>query len=86
VEHYTLFSKTPHFPLNQIKLPLWQSPSWLVPIWAKMDIDDENHTDFQFGSSQESKIDPPIVLDSVWDCLGITLDTFVDGDGKTIPD
>jgi hypothetical protein len=24
------FSKTPHFPLNQIKLPLRQSPSWLV--------------------------------------------------------
>jgi hypothetical protein len=24
------FAKTPHFPLNQIKLPLQQSPSWLV--------------------------------------------------------
>jgi hypothetical protein len=24
------FSKTPHFPLNQIKLPLRRSPSWLV--------------------------------------------------------
>ncbi len=24
------FSKMPHFPLNQIKLPLRQSPSWLV--------------------------------------------------------
>ncbi len=26
------FSKTPHFPLNQIKLPLRRSPSWLVTI------------------------------------------------------
>ena len=24
------FFKMPHFPLNQIKLPLWRSPSWLV--------------------------------------------------------
>jgi hypothetical protein len=36
------------------------------------------------GSSQESELDPPLVLDSVWDCLGITLDTFIDDDGKTI--
>jgi hypothetical protein len=49
-----------------------------------MDIDDEDLTDFQFGPSQESKIDPPLVLDSVWDCPGITHDTFVDDDGKTI--
>jgi hypothetical protein len=49
-----------------------------------MNVDDEDHTDFQFGSSQESKIDPPLVLDFVWDCPGITLDTFVDDDGKTI--
>ncbi len=55
-----------------------------VPIQAKMDVDDEDLTDFQFGSCQESKIDPPLVLDYVWDCLGITLDTFVDDDGKTI--
>jgi hypothetical protein len=27
---HPFFSKTPHFPLNQIKLPLRQSPSWLV--------------------------------------------------------
>ncbi len=40
---------------------------------------------FHFGYSQESKIDPPLVLDSVWDCPGITLDTFVDDDDKTIP-
>jgi hypothetical protein len=26
------FAKTPHFPLNQIKLPLQQSPSWFVII------------------------------------------------------
>ncbi len=49
-----------------------------------MDYDDQDLTDFQFGSSQESKIDPPLVLDSVWDCPGITLDTIKDDDGKTI--
>ncbi len=56
-----------------------------VPIQAKMDVDDEDLTDFQFGSSQESKIDPPLCLDSVWDCPGITFETFVDDDGKIIP-
>ncbi len=50
-----------------------------------MDVDDEDLTCFHFGSSQESELDLPLVLDSVWDCLGITLDTFVDDDGKTIP-
>jgi hypothetical protein len=55
-----------------------------VPIQAKMDYDDEDLTDFQFGSSQGSKIDPPFDLDSVWDCPGITLDTIEDDDGKTI--
>jgi hypothetical protein len=55
-----------------------------VPIQAKMDVDDDNLTDFQFGYSQESKIDPPLVLDSVWDYPGITLNTFVDDDGKSI--
>ncbi len=55
-----------------------------VPIQAKMDYDDKDLTNFEFGSSQESKIDPPIVLDSVWDFLGITLDTIEDDDGKTI--
>jgi hypothetical protein len=50
-----------------------------------MDDDDEDLTDFHFGSSQKSKIDPPLVLGFVWDCPGITLDTFVDDDGKTIP-
>ncbi len=50
-----------------------------------MDVDDKYLTDFLFGSSQESKIDPSLVLDLVWDCPGITLDTFVDYDGKTIP-
>jgi hypothetical protein len=49
-----------------------------------MDVDDEDLTDFHFGSSQESKINPLLVLDSVWDCLGIILDTFVDDNGKTI--
>jgi hypothetical protein len=39
---------------------------------------------FQFGSSQESKIEPPLVIDSVWDCPSITLDTKEDDDGKTI--
>jgi hypothetical protein len=56
-----------------------------VTIQAKMDVDDEDLTCFHFGSCQESKLDPPLVLDSVWDCLGITIDTFVDDDGKTIP-
>ena len=55
-----------------------------VPIQAKMDYDDKDLTDFQFGSSKESKIDPPLVLDSVWDCPSITLDTMNDDDGKTI--
>jgi len=49
-----------------------------------MDYDDKDLADFQFGSSQESKIEPPLVIDSVWDCPGITLNTFVDDDGKTI--
>jgi hypothetical protein len=51
-----------------------------VPIQAKMDDDDEDLNCFHFGSSQESELDPPLVLDSVWDCPGITLNT-----GKTIP-
>ena len=34
--------------------------------------------DFQFGSSQESKIELPLVIDSVWDCPGITLHTIKD--------
>jgi hypothetical protein len=55
-----------------------------VPIQAKMNVGDEDLTDFQFRSSQESKIDPPLVLDSIWDCPAITLNTFVDDDGKTI--
>ncbi len=46
-----------------------------VPIQSKMDYDDKDLADFQFGSSQESEIDPPLVIDSVWDCPGITLDT-----------
>jgi hypothetical protein len=50
-----------------------------------MDVDDDDLTDFHFGSSQESEIDPPLVLDSIWDCPGITLDAFVDDDGQTIP-
>jgi hypothetical protein len=49
-----------------------------------MDSDDDKSTDFQFGSSQESKIEPPLVIYSVWDCPGITLYTIKDDDGKTI--
>jgi hypothetical protein len=56
-----------------------------VPIKAKMDDDDEDLNCFHFGSSQKSNLDPPLVLDSIWDCPGITLDTTVDDDGKTIP-
>jgi hypothetical protein len=55
-----------------------------VPIQAKMDYDDKDLADFEFGSSQESKIEPPLVIDFVWDYLGITLDTKEDDDGKTI--
>jgi hypothetical protein len=55
-----------------------------VPIQAKMDYDDKDLADFQLRPSQESKIEPPIVIDSVWDCPGITLDTIKDDDGKTI--
>ncbi len=50
-----------------------------------MDVDDEDLTCFHFGSSQESELDPSLVLDSVWDCLGIFLNTFIDDDGKTTP-
>ncbi len=49
-----------------------------------MDVDDEDLTYFHFGSSQKSELDPPLVLDSIRDCPGITLNTFVDDDGKTI--
>jgi hypothetical protein len=49
-----------------------------------MDSDDDKSADFQFGSSQESKIEPPLVIDCVWDCPGITLNTINDDDGKTI--
>jgi hypothetical protein len=55
-----------------------------VPIQAKMDYDDKDLADFQFGSSQESKIKPPLVIDSVWDCRGITLDTIKNDDCKSI--
>ncbi len=56
-----------------------------VPIQAKIDDDDEDLDGFHFDSSEKSKLDLPLVLESVWDCLGITLDTTVDDDGKTIP-
>ncbi len=49
-----------------------------------MDSDDDKSADFQFGSSQEIEIEPPLVIDSVWDCPGITLNTINDDDGKTI--
>jgi hypothetical protein len=55
-----------------------------VPIQAKMDCVDKDLADFQFGSSQKSKIEPPLVIDSVWNCPGITLNTKEDDDGKTI--
>jgi hypothetical protein len=47
--------------------------------------DDEDFDGFHFGSSQESELNPPLVLETVWDCMGITLNTTVDDDGKTIP-
>ncbi len=55
-----------------------------VPIQEKMDYDEKDLADFKFGSGQESEIEPPLVIDSVWDCPGITLDTIKDDDGKTI--
>ena len=75
---YTQFNKT-------LLLYLGIGTIVKVPIQAKMDDDDEDLNGFHFSFSQESKLDPPLVLDSVWDCLGITLDTTVDDDGKTIP-
>jgi hypothetical protein len=50
-----------------------------------MDDDDEDLNCFHFGTGQESELDPPLVLDSIWDCLGITLNTTIDDDGKAIP-
>jgi hypothetical protein len=47
-----------------------------VPNKAKIDFDDKDLADFQFGSSQESEIEPPLVIDSIWDCPGIPLDTI----------
>jgi hypothetical protein len=47
-----------------------------VPVQTKMDYDDD--------SSQESKTESPLVIDSVWDCPGITLNTMEDDDGRTI--
>ncbi len=55
-----------------------------IPNKAKMDYDDIDLAAFQFGSSQESKIEPPLVIDFIWDCPGITLDTIEDDDGETI--
>jgi hypothetical protein len=57
-----------------------------VSIQAKMDYDDEDLTDFQLGSSQESKIELPLVIDSIWDYPDITLNTIKGDDGKTILD
>jgi hypothetical protein len=39
---------------------------------------------FNSAPVRNSKIEPPLVIDSVWDCPGITLDTIEDDDGKTI--
>ncbi len=55
-----------------------------VPNKAKMDYYDKDLADFQFCSSQESNIEPPLVINSIWDCPGITLNTIKDDDGKTI--
>jgi hypothetical protein len=55
-----------------------------VPIQAKMDYDGKDLAEFQFGSTQESEIESPLFIDSIWDCPGITLDTIEDDDGKTI--
>jgi hypothetical protein len=49
-----------------------------------MHYDDKDLADFLFGSSQESKIEPPLVIDFIWDCTGITLNTIKDDYGKTI--
>jgi hypothetical protein len=55
-----------------------------VPNKAKMGYDDEDLADFQFCSSQESEIELLLVIYSIWDCPGITLDTIKDDNGKTI--
>jgi hypothetical protein len=75
---YTQFNKT-------LLLYLGIGTIVKVPIQANMENDDEDLNCFHFNSSQESKLDPPLVLDSVWDCPGMTLDTTVDDDGTTVP-
>ncbi len=62
-----------------------------VPNKAKMDYDDEDLAGFKFGYSQESKIEPPLVIDSIVDiglvekpfqhtCLKHLQDCVVNGD------
>ena len=55
-----------------------------VPNKEKMGYHDKDLADFQFCSSQESEIETPLVVDSIWDCLGITLNTINNDDGRTI--
>jgi hypothetical protein len=54
-----------------------------VPNKAKMGYHDKDLADFQFCSSQVFKIEPPLVIVSIWNCPGITLNTIKDDDGKT---
>ena len=54
---------------------------------SMVDSDDGSEYDGEHlhPSSQESSESlPPIVLNTIWDCPGITLDKIVDADGKTI--
>ncbi len=55
-----------------------------VPIQAKMDYDDKRSRWFSIRLQSGPKIEPPLVIDSVWDCPGIILDTIKDDDGKFI--
>ncbi len=44
-------------------------------------MDYDYDANFQLGSSQESKTEPPLIIDFVW---GLTLNTMEDDDGRAI--
>ena len=55
------------------------------PIMVNSDDGSEYDGEHLHPSSQESSESlPPIVLTTIWDCPGITLDKIVDADGKMI--
>jgi hypothetical protein len=90
--HQILIINAPTLFVHTIANPLLTISTWYTQIYENLinvsryrhHSDDKDLADFQFSSSQESKIEPPLVIDSIWDCPGITLDTIEDDDGKTI--